>query len=131
MGTLNSAVIIGRLGRDPELKYTPTNVAVLNMSIATSERGKDKQERTEWHRVTVWGDTAEACSKYLRKGSECCVQGRLQTRTWDDKDGAKRSSTEIVAERVVFIGGATKGDSAAPGAHDATPSDDMSGDVPF
>jgi single-strand DNA-binding protein len=109
MGSVNKVILVGNLGADPELKYTPSNRPVCNLSIATNEVFKDKggqrQERTEWHRVTVWGEQAENCSKYLAKGRMVYIEGRLQTRSWDDKtDGKKRYSTEIVADRVTFLG---------------------------
>lgn len=110
MGSVNKVILVGNLGADPELKYTPSNRPLCNLSVATNEVFKDKsgqrQEKTEWHRVTVWGEQAESCSKYLAKGRSVYIEGRLQTRSWDDKtDGKKRYSTEIVAERVVFLGG--------------------------
>ena len=107
MGSVNKVILIGNLGADPELKYTPSNRPVCNLSLATNEVFKDKagqrQERTEWHRVTVWGEQAEHCSKYLGKGRSVYVEGRLQTRSWDDKEGKKRYSTDMVADRVVFL----------------------------
>ena len=107
MGSVNKVILIGNLGADPELKYTPSNRPVCNLSLATNEVFKDKtgsrQERTEWHRVTVWGEQAEHCSKYLGKGRSVYVEGRLQTRSWDDKEGKKRYSTDVVADRVVFL----------------------------
>jgi single-strand DNA-binding protein len=111
MGSVNKVILIGNLGADPELKYTPTgNRPVCNLSVATNEVFKDKtgqrQERTEWHRVTVWGEQAENCHKFLAKGRSVYVEGRLQTRSWDDKEGKKRYSTEIVADRVVFLSSA-------------------------
>jgi single-strand DNA-binding protein len=113
MASVNKVILIGNLGNDPELKYTPSNRPVCNLSIATNEVFKDKsgqrQERTEWHRVTVWGEQGETCSKYLSKGRSVYVEGRLQTRSWDDKDGKKRYSTDIVADRVVFLGGGGPG----------------------
>src|SRR3954467_12328400 len=115
MGSVNKVILVGNLGADPELKYTPTNRPLCNLSVATNEVFKDKsgqrQEKTEWHRVTVWGDQAENCSKYLAKGRMVYIEGRLQTRSWDDKEGKKRYSTEIVADRVVFLstGGAEGG----------------------
>jgi single-strand DNA-binding protein len=113
MASVNKVILIGNLGSEPELKYTPTNRPVCNMSVATNEVFKDRsgarQERTEWHRVTVWGEQAETCSKYLTKGRSVYVEGRLQTRSWDDKDGVKRYSTDIVADRVVFLGGGRPG----------------------
>src|SRR5258708_21204444 len=108
MGSINKVILIGNLGADPELKYTPSSRALCNLRVATTEVFKDKtgvkQERTEWHRVTVWGDQAENCSKYLSKGRSVYVEGRLQTRTYD-KDGQKHYATDVVADRVVFLAG--------------------------
>ncbi len=108
MGSVNKVILVGNLGADPELKYTPSNRALCNLRIATTEVYKDKggqrQEKTEWHRVTVWGDTAENCSKYLAKGRSVYIEGRLQTRSYD-KDGQKHYATDVVADRVVFLGG--------------------------
>lgn len=101
---LNKVMLIGRLGRDPELRYTQGGAPVANFTMATSERWRDKdgetQERTEWHRVVVWGKTAEFCGEYLRKGRQVYVEGRLQTREWEDKDGGTRKTTEVVAMTV-------------------------------
>ena len=124
MGSVNKVILVGNLGADPELKHTPSNRALCNLRIATTEVFKDKggqrQEKTEWHRVTVWGDQAENCNKYLAKGRSVYVEGRLQTRSWDDKDGTKKYSTEIVAERVKFLGGAKRD---GEGANDSTGGD--------
>jgi single-strand DNA-binding protein len=107
MGSVNKVILIGNLGADPELKYTPSSRPLCNLRIATTDVFKDKsgqrQERTEWHRVTVWGDQAENCSKYLAKGRSVYVEGRLQTRSYD-KDGQKHYATDVVADRVVFLG---------------------------
>lgn len=107
--SVNKVIILGRLGQDPELKYTPSGAAVCNFSLATSESWTDKagqkQEKTEWHRIVVWGKLAELCNQYLAKGRQAFVEGKLQTRSWDDKDGTKRYSTEIMANTVQFIGG--------------------------
>ena len=107
MGSVNKVILVGNLGADPELKYTPSNRALCNLRIATTEVFKDKggqrQEKTEWHRVTVWGDQAENCSKYLAKGRSVYIEGRLQTRSYD-KDGQKHYATDVVADRVVFLG---------------------------
>src|SRR5262249_11352865 len=108
MGSVNKVILIGNLGADPELKYTPSSRPLCNLRIATTEVFKDKggqrQERTEWHRVTVWGDQAENCSKYLSKGRSVYVEGKLQTRSYE-KEGQKHYATDIVADRVVFLGG--------------------------
>ena len=107
MGSVNKVILIGNLGADPELKYTPSQRPLCNLRIATTDVYKDKagvrQEKTEWHRVTVWGDQAENCNKYLAKGRSVYVEGRLQTRSYD-KDGQKHYATDIVADRVVFLG---------------------------
>ena len=108
--SVNKVIILGRLGQDPELKYTPSGAAVCNFSLATSESWNDKnsgqkQERTEWHRIIVWGKLAELCNQYLSKGRQAFVEGKLQTRSYDDNDGVKRYITEIVASTVQFLGG--------------------------
>lgn len=109
MSSVNKAIIIGNLGQDPELKYTPSGAAVCNFSIATTDVRNDatngRQERTEWHRVVVWNKQAENCAKYLSKGRSVYVEGRIQTRSWDDQNGQKRYTTEIVAQTVQFLGG--------------------------
>lgn len=113
-GSVNKVIILGRLGQNPELKYIPSGQAVCQMSVATSESFKDRneqmQERTDWHRVQVWGKMAENCAKYLQKGRQVYVEGRLQTRSWDDKEGKKQYVTEIVASQVVFIGSGGHGE---------------------
>lgn len=108
--SVNKAIIVGRLGNDPELKALPSGGSVCNFSVATSESWTDKasgnaQERTEWHRITVYGKLADLCAQFLRKGSEAYIEGSIHTRTYDDKDGTKRSITEIKAQTVQFIGG--------------------------
>ena len=109
MSSVNKVIIIGNLGQKPELKFLPSGSAIGNMSIATTEKyEKDgqKQEKTEWHRVVMFGKTAENCAQYLDKGRSVYVEGKLQTRTWDDKTtGEKRYMTEIVAQNVTFLGG--------------------------
>jgi single-strand DNA-binding protein len=111
----NLVILIGNLGADPETRYTSNGKAVTNFRIATTERYNDRdgntQERTEWHRIVVWGKQAEACNTFLRKGSQVYVEGKIQTREYD-KDGSKRYITEVTADSVVFLGG--KGDAQAP-----------------
>ena len=118
--SVNKVMILGRLGQEPELKYTPSGAAVCNFSLATSENWVDKsgqkQERTEWHRVVVWGKLGELCNQYLAKGRQAFVEGRLQTRQWEDKNGQKRYTTEINATNVQFLGGAVARDNAGAGA---------------
>lgn len=147
MSGVNKVIILGRLGQDPELKYTPNGAAVCNFSVATSETWNDKnsgqkQEKTEWHRVVVWGKLAELCGQYLSKGRQAFVEGKLQTRSWDDKDGSKRYATEINALTVQFIGGQANGGQSQgtqhgnsnQGAQDynvQTDSNFASDDIPF
>lgn len=114
--SVNKVIIVGRLGQDPELKYTPSGQAVANFSVATSDSWTDKsgqkQERTEWHRIVVWAKLAELCNQYLAKGRQVFVEGSLQTRSWDDQNGNKRYTTEVVAKNIQFLGGqASAGDS--------------------
>lgn len=109
MSSLNKAQLIGNLGAKPEVKYTPSGTAVAELRIATSERYTDKSgekvEKTEWHRVVVWDKLAENCAKYLDKGRSVYVEGKIQTRKWQDKEGTDRYTTEIVAHDVKFLGG--------------------------
>ena len=109
MGSVNKVILVGNLGRDAELRYTPGGAAVATLNMATTEVWNDKsgqrQEKTEWHRVVLWGKTAESLNEYLTKGKQIYVEGRLQTRQWDDKDGNKRYTTEIRGDRVVLLGG--------------------------
>lgn len=127
---LNKVLLIGNLGMDPELKYTQTGQAVMRMRLATTERWGDKgekKERTEWHTVIVWGNRGEALSKILHKGRTIYVEGRIQTREWEDKEGAKKYSTEIVANQVLLLGGGKPNEERqqfrgnAPGAKPAAP----------
>lgn len=114
---INKVILVGHLGRDSELRHTVDGATVCNMSLATSEKWRDRneqpQERAEWHRIVAWHGIAENCAKYLRKGSPCCVEGKLQTFSWIDKEGAKRYTTKIVASRVVFLSSGQGGRHAA------------------
>ena len=110
MASVNKVILIGNLGKDPELRYTQSGQAVANFNIATTERfggrdGGEMQERTEWHRIVTWGKTAENCAQYLSKGRSVYIEGRIQTREWEDKEGQKRRTTEINALTVQFLGG--------------------------
>ena len=108
MASVNKVILIGHLGAKPEVKYLPSGNGVAELRLATNDVWTDKQgqrqERAEWHRVVVWGKTAESCAKYLDKGRQIYVEGRLQTRSWDDKDGNKKYMTEVVATPVHFLG---------------------------
>jgi len=136
MASVNKVILVGNLGRDPELRYTQSGQAVANFTLATNEKWKDKegnsQERTEWHRIIVWGKTAENCAQYLQKGRSVYVEGRLQTRDWEDREGNKRTTTEIVAQIVNFLGGRGGAGSEGPpppeGPGDSGP---PASDVPF
>lgn len=132
--SVNKVILLGRLGQDPELKYTPSGAAVCNFSLATTESWNDKssgqkQERTEWHRVVVWGKLAELCNQYLAKGRQAFVEGRLQTRSWDDQNGQKRYTTEINATTVQFIGGQASAGAGnyAPQQQQSSPSQSSDG----
>jgi single-strand DNA-binding protein len=126
MASVNKVILIGNLGRDPELRYTQSGQAVANFTLATTERfggreGGEQREQTEWHRIVTWGKTAENCAQYLSKGRSVYVEGRIQTRDWEDKDGNKRTTTEIVAQRVQFLGGPRSGSGAGAGSGAAPP----------
>ncbi|HEV2341762.1 MAG TPA: single-stranded DNA-binding protein [Candidatus Acidoferrales bacterium] len=140
--SVNKAILVGRLGRDPETRYTGSGQAVANFTLATDSTYKDRagerQKRTEWHRIVAWGKLAEICQQYLKKGSQVYIEGRLQTREWEDKSGQKRSTTEIVASDMRMLG--SRGDSAAaagaaaggsrPGEMDAPAVDDAGSQEP-
>ncbi len=147
MSSLNKAMIIGRLGQDPDVRYTQSNTAVANLSIATSERYKDStgewKENTEWHRVVAWGRLAEICQEYLKKGSLVYIEGPIQTRQWEDKEGQTRYTTEIKALTMQMLDskGSGKGGDAPKKADNSQPVssnvdlnenfDDIDDDLPF
>jgi single-strand DNA-binding protein len=131
-GTLNKVMLIGRLGQDPELKYTPSGQAVANLSLATNLVWKDKdgnnQEKTDWHRIVVWRKLAETAGQYLKKGSRVYVEGRLQTRSWQDQNGVTKYITEVVADTFTFLESrGERGEAAAP---PEPPPPEESGDIP-
>jgi len=140
---INKAILIGNLGRDPEVKYTQSGTAIANFSIATSERWKDKntgeqKERTEWHRIDAWGRLGEICGEYLSKGSRVYIEGRIQTDEWQDKDGNKRYTTKIVANEMKMLdrknsGGASGSpDPQGVPEYDGPPlAEDQEDDIPF
>ena len=115
-GTLNRAILIGRLGKDPELRYTVSGTAITSFSLATNESFKDKDgkpvEQTHWHKVVAWRKLAEICGQYLKKGALVCIEGSMKTRSYDDKDGVKRYVTEIVADEMKML--SPKSDSDKP-----------------
>jgi len=109
MASVNKVILIGNLGADPEQKFTQNNTAVTNFRIATTDRWRDREsgemrERTEWHRIVAWARLGEICAQYLRKGKQVYIEGRLQTRSWEDQDGNKRYSTEVVAQTMQMLG---------------------------
>lgn len=140
MSGVNKVIVLGRLGTDPEVKTVTGGQTVARLSVATSENWTDregqKQERTEWHRIVVWGKLAELCGKYLNKGRQVYIEGRLQTRSWEDQQGQKRYTTEIVANTVQFLGGqqgTSTSTSSDFGVQDfgPEPSFDSSDEIPF
>jgi single-strand DNA-binding protein len=141
MASVNKVILIGNLGSDPDVRYTPSGTAVANFNIATNESWTNKEgtreERTEWHRIVCWNRTAELCGEYLSKGRTVYIEGRLQTREWEDKEGQKRYTTEVVAQSVKFLGGrnergkeSPKSSSAAPDKEGA-PAVPVEDDIPF
>jgi single-strand DNA-binding protein len=156
MASVNKVIIIGNLGRDPETRYMPEGGAICNISVATTDKWKDKngemQEKTEWHRVAFFGKLAEIAGEYLKKGSQVYVEGRLQTRKWQDKDGNDKYSTEIVANQMQMLGSrqgmgggaraseapggpeegaSSRPASAKPAAKSGGKFDDFEDDIPF
>ena len=119
-GSVNKVILVGRLGQDPEVRFTQGGTAVANLSIATDETWKDqsgeRQQRTEWHRVVAWSKLADICGQYLSKGRLVYIEGRLQTRSWEDREGNKRYTTEIRADNMVMLGGRSEEGQAAPAA---------------
>lgn len=131
MASVNKAILIGNLGRDPEMRYTPNGQAVTKFSIATTEKFKDKngerQERTTWHNIVAWGRQAEVANEFLSKGKPVYIEGRIENRSYDDKDGNKRYISEVVVQRMQFLG--SKGESTG-GGFDQTPPQSSPDDFP-
>jgi len=123
-GSVNKVILIGRLGKDPELKYTPSGAPVVNFSLATDESFKDRsgeqQNRTEWHRIVAWGKLAEICGEYLTKGKQVYIEGSIRSRQWEDQSGNKRTTYEIVARQMTMLGSRAESERAAT---ERTPSD--------
>ncbi len=128
MASVNKVILIGNLGADPELRYTSGGTPVADLRIATNRKFKDRdgkwQDDTEWHRVVVWGKQGETCKEYLAKGRQVYIEGRLQTRQWEDRDGNKRSTTEVVADTVQFLSGRGGGGGGGGGGYDEPPPPD-------
>lgn len=135
---INKVILIGNLGQDPELRHTGSGTAVCNLSLATNESYKDRDgnrvDKTEWHRVVAWGRLAETCDQYLEKGRQVYVEGSLQTREWEDRDGNSRQTTEIKARTVQFLSGSDSGGqrgSSRPPTPDETQRFESDDDLPF
>ena len=134
--SVNKVILIGHLGKDPELSYLPSGQSVAKFTLATNYSRKDKngelKEETEWHNIVAWGKLGEICTQYLAKGRQAYVEGRLRTRNWEDREGKTRTTTEIVADNVVMLGGRGEGTAEAParsGATRTTAANDSSGEV--
>ena len=138
MASVNKVILVGNLGSDPEVRYTPSGRAVANFSLATTEKFTnkegEKEERTEWHKIVAWARLGEICGEYLTKGSQVYIEGRIQTRSWEDRDGNKRYTTEIVAQAMQMLGGSKKGGVVAS-AEESHPSEEPISipdvDIPF
>jgi single-strand DNA-binding protein len=138
MAGLNKVILIGNVGRDPELRYTASGQPVANFSLATSEawtnRDGEREQRTEWHRIVAWGRLAEICGEHLSKGKQVYIEGRLQTRDWEDREGNKRRTTEITAQQLLMLGrrGDAPGGGVSEGEGPAEPdAEEGSDDIPF
>ena len=140
MRGVNKVILVGNLGRDPEVRYIKDGTPVANLRLATSETWNDqngqRQERTEWHRIVAWGKLAEIAKEYMSKGRQIYVEGKLQTRSWDDREGNKRYTTEVKADQIIMLG--SRGDSAGsrdvsapPAEPAAAPFEATEDDVPF
>jgi len=131
-GSVNKVILLGRVGKNPEVRYTQSNQSVASFSIATNrtwmDKNGEKREVTEWHNITAWGKLAEICRDYVTKGKQVYIEGRLQTQSWDDKEGNKRYKTEIVAETLVLLGSKEEGKGGADKEINAISEED---DIPF
>jgi single-strand DNA-binding protein len=132
MGSVNKVILVGNLGRDAELRYTPGGAPVSGFSLATTEvwndKGGQRQEKTEWHRISVWGKTAESLQEYLVKGKQVYIEGRIQYREYTDKDGNKRTATDIRADRIVLLGGGGGGGGGRQMSRSAAPAEEHMGE---
>ncbi|MEK9867699.1 MAG: single-stranded DNA-binding protein [Betaproteobacteria bacterium] len=145
MASVNKVILVGNLGRDPEVRYMPSGDAMVNLSLATTDTWKDKngdrQEKTEWHRVVMFGRLAEIAGEYLKKGSQAYIEGRLQTRKWTDKEGQDKYTTEIVGDRMQMLGGRSSSGGEFSGSSEKSQPqngggfsggiDDLEDDIPF
>ena len=138
MAGVNKVILVGNLGKDPEVKYLDSGVAVANFSLATTENYKNKEgervSQTEWHNIVLWRGLAEVAEKWLKKGSSVYIEGKIKTRKWEDKDGNTRYNTEILADNMTMLGSKSNADSTSPASSESTTSkssDDTADDLPF
>ena len=135
MAGVNKVILIGNLGKDPEVKYLDSGVAVANFSLATTESYKNKEgervNQTEWHNIVLWRGLAEVAEKWLKKGSSVYIEGKIKTRKWEDKDGNTRYNTEILADNMTMLGSKSTSESAAPTTPEQQPETDTADDLPF
>ncbi|MBN1850344.1 MAG: single-stranded DNA-binding protein [Deltaproteobacteria bacterium] len=139
MASVNKVILIGNLGTDPEVRYTPSGTAVANFNVATNEQWTNKDgekgERTEWHKIVAWGRLGEICGEYLRKGKQVFIEGRIQTRSWEDRDGNKRYTTEIVAQAMQMLGSVDSREGRAQSVEERFPTEEPvtipEDDIPF
>ena len=135
MAGVNKVILVGNLGKDPEVKYLDSGVAVANFSLATSESYKNKEgervNQTEWHNIVLWRGLAEVAEKWLKKGSNVYIEGKIKTRKWEDKDGNTRYNTEILADNMTMLGSKSTSESAAPTTSGQQPAADTADDLPF
>ena len=135
MAGVNKVILVGNLGKDPEVKYLDSGVAVANFSLATTESYKNKEgervNQTEWHNIVLWRGLAEVAEKWLKKGSSVYIEGKIKTRKWEDKDGNTRYNTEILADNMTMLGSKSTSESAAPTTSGQQPAADTADDLPF
>jgi single-strand DNA-binding protein len=135
MASVNKVILVGNVGRDPELRYTPGGSAVATFTLATNEawtsKAGEKQERTEWHRIVVWGKQAEIAGEYVKKGRQLYVEGSLRTRQWDDRNGQKHTTTEISCQKFVLLGRGEGGGRAAAAPPEPAEAEPQQGDAPY
>ena len=135
MAGVNKVILVGNLGKDPEVKYLDSGVAVANFSLATSESYKNKEgervNQTEWHNIVLWRGLAEVAEKWLKKGSSVYIEGKIKTRKWEDKDGNTRYNTEILADNMTMLGSKSTSDSTSPTTPEQQPTADTADDLPF
>ena len=135
MAGVNKVILVGNLGKDPEVKYLDSGVAVANFSLATTESYKNKEgervNQTEWHNIVLWRGLAEVAEKWLKKGSSVYIEGKIKTRKWEDKDGNTRYNTEILADNMTMLGSKSTSESASPATSEQQPTADTADDLPF